>query len=300
MNCQATISVKAGICTGCGLCVSVCPTGTLAVRDKKAVVVGDECMQCDHCVAACPAAAIRLDALDNALLLESFEEDRDWLPHGAFDTRALVRLMRSRRSCRNYFSKPVARNLLSDLVKIGTTAPSGTNSQCLGFTILADRAAVVKLGDRVARFFRRLNGQAANPFLRFFLKLFGRPELDRYYHRHHKAVAKSLEEWERFGTDRLFHGATGAIIVTCRPGASCPREDALLAAQNILLAAHAMGLGTCLVGYVVEAMARDEQIKKLVAIPKNETVYAVIGVGYPDEKYRRVAGRKKAVIRFVV
>ena len=57
--------------------------------------------------------------------------------------------------------------------------------------------------------------------------------------------------------DRLFHGAAAAILVTGRRQASCPAEDALLATQNILLAAHAMGLGSCLIGFAVEAMRRD-------------------------------------------
>ena len=40
-------------------------------------------------------------------------------------------------------------------------------------------------------------------------------------------------------------------FVATAPGASSPKEDALLASQNILLAAHAMGLGTCLIGFAV-------------------------------------------------
>jgi nitroreductase len=75
-------------------------------------------------------------------------------------------------------------------------------------------------------------------------------------------------------------------------------EDALLATQNILLGAHSMGLGTCLVGFAVAAMQKDSRIKVALGIPPEEPVYAVIALGYPDEVYQRTAGRKKPVVRW--
>jgi nitroreductase len=82
------------------------------------------------------------------------------------------------------------------------------------------------------------------------------------------------------------------------PGGSNPKEDALLATQNILLAAHSMGLGTCLVGFAVEAIRYDQTIKHFLKIPNVEKVYAVIAVGYPDEEYQGLTGRKKVVMRY--
>ncbi|MBM3303136.1 MAG: nitroreductase family protein [Deltaproteobacteria bacterium] len=77
-----------------------------------------------------------------------------------------------------------------------------------------------------------------------------------------------------------------------------PKEDAMLASQNMMLAAHSMGLGTCLIGMAVEAMKRDRSIPRSVGIPDEETVYAVVALGHPDEKYRTLAGRKKPIVRF--
>ena len=90
----------------------------------------------------------------------------------------------------------------------------------------------------------------------------------------------------------------GAVVVAADNGASCPAEDALLATGQMLLAAHAMGLGTCLIGFAVEAMRRDRGIVRLLAIPDHETPHAVIALGWPDETYQRIAGRKPAVIRY--
>jgi nitroreductase len=72
----------------------------------------------------------------------------------------------------------------------------------------------------------------------------------------------------------------------------------MLATQNILLAAHSMGLGSCLIGFAVEAMRNDPTIKPFIKITDKETVYAVIALGYPDEEYQGLTGRKKVVMRY--
>lgn len=293
------IEVDRDLCNGCGLCVTVCPTGTISIIEGKAAALGRESISCGHCEAVCPQEAIRVTAIDEEMSrYRTFEANRQWLPPGRYNTPALVQLMASRRSCRCFTRQPVDRPLLEDLVKIGITAPSGTNSQAWTFTILPTRKAVIALAGHVASYFERLNTTAENTTLRRLLKVIGKGELDAYYHGYYRKVKEALEEWREAGKDRLFHGSTAAIIVGSRPGASCPAEDALLAAQNILLAAHSLGLGSCLIGYAVAAMKRDTSIRQSIGIPPEEDVHAVIALGYPDEVYQRVAGRKKVTPRY--
>jgi nitroreductase/Pyruvate/2-oxoacid:ferredoxin oxidoreductase delta subunit len=286
-------------CTGCGLCVQVCPNQTISIEDGKAVVTGSRSLNCGHCVAVCPTDAIRVTSIDQStLVFNTFKLDEEWLPYGEFNTPQLVRLMASRRSCRNYFDRPVSHALLEDLVKIGITAPSGTNSQQWAFTILTTRQTVIALGQQIALFFKRLNRLAEKSLLRILFKWIGKDELDRYYQDYYESVKEGLAEWDRSRRDRLFHGAPAVMIISSKPDGSCPMEDALLATQNILLAAHTMGLGTCLIGFAVSAMEKDRAIKRFVGIPDNETVCSVVALGYPDEKYQRSVGRKKVTPRF--
>ena len=299
MGRAVTTTIDSELCNGCGLCVSVCPADTIEIIDGKAQVTGKRSIACGHCAAICPTKAIRVGDIDpDSLNFSSFNLDQSWLAPGEFDPAELVRLMASRRSCRNYTEAQVAREVLDDLVKIGATAPSGTNSQRWTFTILADRDEVAALGNQIALYFEKLNLLAANPLIRFLTRAIGKPALTNYYRRHYQSVEKSLGQWREEGKDHLFHGATAAILIGSRPGASCPSEDALLASQNILLAAHAMGLGTCLIGFAVEALARDADCKKLLQLPSDEPVYAVIGLGHPKEPYQRLTGRKKPLVRF--
>jgi nitroreductase/NAD-dependent dihydropyrimidine dehydrogenase PreA subunit len=298
MHKSVTTVIDPDSCIGCGLCVEVCPAQTLSMQDGKAVVSGTYSMGCGHCEAVCPAGAIRVEALEHPFSLSSIAVDDRWLPHGNYDTVQLVRLMRSRRSCRNYTDKKIERSLLEDLVKIGTTAPSGTNSQLWSFTILASREEVIILGEQVARFFQKLNSMARKPWLRLLLQVFGKDGLRRYYQRYYETVREGLLLWEHEGVDTLFHGATALIIVGGRKSASTPMEDGLLASQNILLAAHSLGLGSCMIGFAVEAISRNRQIRQKLEIPEDESVFAVIGLGYPAEQYHWAAHRKKITPRY--
>jgi nitroreductase/Pyruvate/2-oxoacid:ferredoxin oxidoreductase delta subunit len=296
---KVTTTIDRDLCTGCGLCVQVCPTRTLSMHKGKAEVTGDRSLNCGHCQAICPEGAVTVSGIDEAMSqFVNFKPDKNWLRHGDFDTAQLVRLMASRRSCRNFRDKPVDRSILEDLVKIGCTAPSGTNCQLWTFTILPTRKAVMAFGQGVRDFYVKLNAMAKNRLLRLFLKLIGKPELDAYYREYYENVREGLDEFDRTGLDRLFHDAPAAIVVGYKAHATLPKEDALLASQNILLAAHSMGLGSCLIGMAVEPMQRDPKIQNAIGIPHHEKVYTVIALGYPAEIYQRQAGRKKSVVRF--
>lgn len=286
-------------CIGCGECIRVCPSAILELRDGKAVVAGENSLLCGHCMAVCPVDAVSVSPLaEDVSRYAGFEAGDAWLPHGQGDLPGLARLMRSRRSCRNYTDEPVPKEMLDDLIKLGVTAPSGTNSQKWTFTVLPDRNAVTALGEAVAGFFRDLNSKAAKPWLRKGLKLIGKSELDDYFHSYYPRVRDALQRWDEEGRDLLFHGAPAVIAVGSAPGASCPAEDSLLASGQMLLAAHAMGLGTCLIGYAVAAMKAENKIKNAVGIPAEEDVHAVIALGFPNEQYQRAAQRLRPTVRF--
>ncbi len=284
-------------CIGCGLCVKVCPYETLSLVDGKAKVTGETSLNCGHCTAVCPAEAIAVKTLA-PLTMQTFTLDNAWLKPGSGDTAHLVQLMASRRSCRNFTTKPVDKNILEDLVNVGTTAPSGSNSQEWTFTILPDRAHMEAFGKHIITFFQKLNRLARNKALRTCLRLVGQNALQHYHERYAERMEERIRQWEIYHEDVLFHGAQALILVGGAAAASCPQEDAMLATQNILLAAHTMGLGTCLIGFAVVALTREKKIGKALGLAKDEHIFAAIAIGWPNEKYEKIILRKKIIPRY--
>lgn len=59
----ATLKLDQEACTGCGMCIEVCPHQVFGLADGRAWIMDlDACMECGACMRNCPAEAIRVDA----------------------------------------------------------------------------------------------------------------------------------------------------------------------------------------------------------------------------------------------
>jgi nitroreductase len=74
--------------------------------------------------------------------------------------------------------------------------------------------------------------------------------------------------------ENLSHGGYGN-----RGANLCCLQDTAAAIQNLLLAAHALGLGACWVGAF-----QEEKVRDVVRAPKGMRPVAMIPIGYPAEK----------------
>jgi nitroreductase len=88
----------------------------------------------------------------------------------------------------------------------------------------------------------------------------------------------------------MLGGAALAILVCEDPGLEVVNGRGMLdcsnATENILLAAHALGLGAVWLGiYPVEE--RMNGMRKLLGIPSQIIPVALVSIGYPDEKLRQ-------------
>jgi len=70
-------------------------------------------------------------------------------------------------------------------------------------------------------------------------------------------------------------------------------ENVSLAVENMLLAAHALGLGACYLGaFDPEHPDVEKSISKALNLPKNVKIVCLISVGYPDETPKKKVMRK--------
>ena len=61
-----------------------------------------------------------------------------------------------------------------------------------------------------------------------------------------------------------------------------PAEDGAAATMNILLAAHALGLGACWIGSY--SSSYEEEVKRILGVPEGWALLSIIALGYPDER----------------
>jgi NAD-dependent dihydropyrimidine dehydrogenase PreA subunit len=58
-----TLELDAAKCTGCGMCLEVCPRAVFEMRNGKAQVVDrDACIECGACETNCQAEAISVES----------------------------------------------------------------------------------------------------------------------------------------------------------------------------------------------------------------------------------------------
>jgi len=287
-------------CTGCGKCIDICPKSVLHLENKKAKIkdIANDCMLCSHCYAVCGSDAISFGHELEISEFKTFKYKEQILGSSNIPPELLVNAFRSRRSIRKYKNDEIDDDVVRDLIEFAVTAPSGSNCQEWEFTIINGREKVWEFAVRIKDFFLKINKLASNRFIRYLSVPFMGKSLISYYNDHYNTVELAIKESD-IGVDLLFHGAPCVIIVHGPMEGSTPMEDATYASYNICMLAHYMNLGTCLIGFAVEALNRSPDIKAELDIYEKNRIHAVIALGKPAVKFNRHSLRKKYSVEFI-
>ncbi len=209
------------------------------------------------------------------------DEPKVWhLEPGAPHT-AVEEVIFRRRSVRFYRKEQVPEHLIRRILEAGRFAPSAGNAQPWKFIVLQNAEMiqemtqdVIKVCKRVMRFAdytepgKEKKEWRARPLQRY---------LPNMFHPIPFAAMKLIAE----GRLGVWHGAPTviALLVDMRaPGK--PFLDAGIAGQNMVLAAHSMGVGTCWVSFIVP-LAMMSKWKKRLGIQYPYKLVTSIGIGYP-------------------
>ena len=149
----------------------------------------------------------------------------------------------SRRSVRKYQDKAISKDVLEQIIKAGQYAPSAHNTQPWEFLVVEDKEAL----------------------------------------KHFRVMQRSA----------LFAENAAAVIIVCgREDLSYSREkehwsyidiDCSSATENILLAAHALGLGACWCG-ISPMTGPISAVKEYFKLPDNVKPFSIVVLGYPADE----------------
>lgn len=151
----------------------------------------------------------------------------------------IFEIMESRRSIRSYTDEAVGEERLLKVLEAARLAPSASNKQCWKYIVISDKELLKRLGEAVG-----------------------------------------------YNPDRTAYEKASYMLILCAdPEKSSKRDDkqyymtdAAISMQQLILAAKALGLGTCWVAGFVE-----KPVKDLLKIPVNIKVVALTPLGFPAE-----------------
>jgi len=164
-------------------------------------------------------------------------------------------LLKNRRSIRDFQDQEVPLDVLEEILREATLAPSASNNQPCRFSIVQCKKTLKALSDEskanlLADFSR--NPSSLNP-----------------------AYIGALKD-ENFN---VFYNAPCAIFISGPNTVPSLEVDCALAASYIMFSAASRGLGTCWIA--LGAQIRNPQLKALLAIPEGCRIVAPIIIGYP-------------------
>jgi nitroreductase/NAD-dependent dihydropyrimidine dehydrogenase PreA subunit len=264
-------SVRSDRCGGCGLCVKDCLRSIIALDNNKLPFVApqneEKCQQCQHCLAVCPKAAISIFGLDPD---DSMPVSTDHLPQ----LQEMTRLVRGRRSVRQYRNQNVDPQMIRQLLATIANAPTGRNNRSLTFTVIDDRETL--------SWFRTQTMQS----LQNTVKAGHLPENLAF-------LQDDVSNYFANKGDGIFRGAPHLLIVSALPDAPCPVEDVTIALAYFELLAQSAGLGTVWCGLLKWILDLIPELKSLVGLPQGHHFYAML-FGYPAIRYARTVQRDDA------
>ena len=101
----------------------------------------------------------------------------------------------------------------------------------------------------------------------------------------HFTVLKSRRMMDKFASPMgdPFRGGKMAIIISGKVGAFSPACDCANAAENMFLAANALGLGCCYLASPKMALEQNPDLAKEIGIPEGYEFQSALALGYPAE-----------------
>jgi nitroreductase len=161
-----------------------------------------------------------------------------------------------RRSVRNYTPGTIDKAAIRTLLDAAVHAPTAMHEEAWSFAVIQDRNLLNRLSESAKEMVRSEAQGSDSQHAKHSLELVNKPDFHVFYNA---------------GTLIVIYGKFQGPFVAA---------DCWLAAENLMLAACAIGLGTCVIGFAVSALNTPEW-KAELKIPVEFTAIAPVIVGAP-------------------
>lgn len=193
----------------------------------------------------------------------------------------IFEVIRSRRTIRSYMQKPIQNEHINIILDAARWAPSAANRQPWQFIVIKNKSTRRRI-QRIVEENRRLTiSVQAEPYKTAFSKYVTQWICDAPVHI--VVCADPKKTAPHVNGEETYKYATGAAI------------------QNLMLAAHALGLGTCWL-----TMFDKNKLRALLKIPVEIDIIGVVTVGYPKEvpaipeTIRRYGGKPRLELEEII
>lgn len=194
-------------------------------------------------------------------------------------------ILLDRRSIRKFTEQEVAIEDIKELIDCARYAPSDTNSQTWEFIAVVNREKIKDIEqmtwDQLHKKASEAEQRGLSKEARLLVKSFG-PYATAFSDAPVLIICLATPYASKF-RDRIFDPIA---LVDDSVWAEEGIKSSCLAAQNLMLAAHARGLATCpMTGPVLLAA---DALREYLSIPEQSQINMVISLGYPAERPGRL------------
>lgn len=197
--------------------------------------------------------------------------------HDVASSSHILDVIHQRRSTRSFLPDRVDESTVRALIDAAVWAPTAIHLEPWVFAVVQDRRLLRHLSDRAKALWAHPAHSSADP--------------------HIEARVPASAAFARLIADpdfNIFYDAGTLIVIGAREHGPAERfavADCWLAAATLMLAAHEFGLGTCVIGSAVPALALPA-VKADLGIPHDVTPIAPIIVGRPRTPSHITSTRK--------
>jgi nitroreductase len=189
----------------------------------------------------------------------------------------IIEHIKNRRSIRSYKNQSVSKEQINEIIQAGRFAPSATNRQPWRFIVITNKSMIEDIANTVKDEMKKIVKR------RFILKFF-------YPSLKNDKTIQFLSGVIISKKDLLFFNAPVLIFIVTKKR-KFNDESCACCAQNMMLAADALGLGSCWIGFAHFLGLNTESMKK-IGVPKGYHIAAALIFGHPDKGPSRILPRK--------